>query len=452
MTTRPETDPVLRSFIQRTSVVILLVVLVLGMWYLRGALMTIFFTAIISVALSGPVQALKQRGWSHKTAVLATLGSVFLIIFLLSLIILPVFASQISDLVDQLPEAWEDAQDRYTELAEDTSFLPEIEAGQLGDQDIAEVLIERLGSASRSVLPFLSGVGGIFTDLLIIIVLSIYLLTEPDSYVEGILTLVPRDYRPRAYQIMQSLAHAIRLSVGSQLLAMFIVGTLTYIGLYIIGVENALALAVISGLLNFIPTFGALIALLIGVIFTLATNSDKILPVVIWYLILQQMESNVITPRIVKNTLNLPGAIIIITQIIAGTLFGFLGVMLSVPLVAVFMVLIRELYVYDFLNSRRAQISRVHTDDGREVAMISADPYRPEELSPGETAQLLEAGADPFEHVRQQQTIEIIGPSVEHIEKVSENQRAVWVAILALVAAQGVALIRSLLVEEKHKA
>ena len=439
----------LRDFANRIAVIILLVALALGVWHLRNALMLVFFTVIIAVALSRPVEILKNRGWSHGLSVLTVVASVISILVIISLIILPALVRQVGDLIDRLPDAWVDAQNEYNALADDYDYLPELEAGRIGDEDIRDTLLSGLGSASSSVLPFLGNIGGALTNLLIVFVLSLYLLSDPKIYVEGILTLTPRDYRPRAYEVMRELKKAIQLAVGSQVLAMFVVGFMTFVGLTVIGVDNALALAVVSGLLNFIPTFGAIFALIIALIFTLATNPDKIVFVIIWYLGLQQLESNVITPQVVKNALNLPGAVIIITQIVAGILFGFLGILLAVPIVAVIMVLVREMYVYDLLNSRKAEIIPVALSDGTTHREVTADLYRPPELSPGETASLLASGADPFQHVEQNQTIEIIGASVEQMNRVTRDQQAVWVAILALIAAQGLALIRSLLTDSK---
>lgn len=432
----------LRGFAGKIALVIFLLALAIGFWYLRSVLMLIFFSAILAVALSGPVDHLKKRGWSHGLGVLVTLLIVVGVLVLMGLIILPSFINQIESLIQDLPDAVEDTQNEYNRLTENISFLPKIEGERIDDQQIMDALDTVVGSVGRNVLPFLSGIGGILGNLLIIVVLTIYLLSEPSIYVEGILTLAPRDYRPRAYEVLRELARAIRLSIASQVIAMFIVGFLAYIGLLIIGVENALALAVISGVLNFIPTFGALIALVIAIVFTVATNGDSLPWVILWYLALQQLESNLITPRIVRNTLSLPGAMIISTQIISGALFGFLGIMLAVPLVAVLMVLVRELYVYDVLNSRKANLVTVALEDGRETQMVSSSYYRPPELSPGETATLLASGTDPFEHVQQKQTIEILGPAPEQMARVTQSQQVVWVAILALVAAQALALIR----------
>lgn len=449
MSAQSEEPSHMRNFANHILVFIILIALAIGLWYLRSALMLIFFSVILAVALSAPVERLKRRGWSHGQSVAITMVGLLFILGLIVLLILPPFIEQVQDLIDELPQAWEDTQNSYNDLARNSSFLPRLQSGGVSDAQLRDVFNQLTGSLQHNLVPFLSGVGGLFTNLLIIVVLTLYLVSEPTIYVEGLLTLAPRDYRPRAYEILRELAKAIRLSIGSQIVAMCIVGTLAYIGLRIIGVENALALAVISGLLNFIPTFGSMIALVIAVIFTIATNSDRIGAVVVWYLVLQQLETNLITPRVVKNALDVPGALTIGMQIIAGALFGFLGVLLAVPLVGVMLVLVRELYVYDTLNSRKASLLPVKLPGGREANVVSSAYYRPPELSPGETASLLASGTDPFEHVQQKQTIEILGPPAEHMTRVTQNQQVVWVALLALVAAQALALIRSILSDTK---
>lgn len=439
----------IREFVQRLLLAILIVALALALWELRSTLLLIFLAVIIAAGLSRPAAALQNRGVARPLAVMITLVGTLFILGVLSIIIVPLFVEQVSSLIEQLPQAIERAQQDYNRLASG-AFLPSLQISQaVSDSDIREFIVSQAGSASRSIFPFLSDIGGVLTNLLVVMVLAIFLLAEPGIYVEGLLTLFPRSYRPRALQIFDALGDAIGQSLGAQIVAMFIVGTLTTAGLMFIGVPNALALGMIAGLLNFIPTFGPIVALFIGIIFTVASVPDKFLPVLILYLFIQQLESNIITPRIVKRTLNMPGAVVIMTQLVASILFGFLGLVLAVPLVAVVMVLVRELYVYDVLNSRKAEVQIVQGRGGHDLVLVSNKPYRPEELSPGEAARLTAEGNDPFEVVEQSHTIEIIGPT-DQIQKVSQNQQAVWLAIMALIVAQTIAFIRSLVITE-HK-
>ncbi len=443
-----------REYVQRVLITLLIVAFALAIWELRGALMLTFLSAIIAVALSKPVSILEKRGFPRGGAVLATLIGVIIIATLIIVAIVPIFISQITNLVEELPTAIEDAQISYNDFAEDTGFLPGIGSGEIvSENEIVDFVVSQAGAASRSIFPFLSDVGGVVANIFVVVTLSIFILLEPNIYIEGILTLVPRTYRARALEVMNALFNAVSLSLASQVFAMGFIGIATVLGLIIIGVPNALALGVIAGILAFIPTFGATIDIIFAIIFTLASAPDKIIFVILLYLVLQQIESNILTPRIVKQTLNMPGAVVIVTQIAAGVLFGFLGLILAVPLVAVIMVLVRELYVYDVLNSRKAKVESIRTSTEKAVALrlISDEPYRPDIMSPGEAASIIAKGGDPFSYLKEPHQIEIIKPSKKNraLED-SRSQQAVWLAILALIGTQTLGIIRAILVNDNQ--
>lgn len=440
-----------REFVYRILLIIFLVGLALALWSLRGSIMLLFLGAILATALSIPVSFLRKRGLSNTQAVLITVISTLITIFLIGILIIPSFVEQTGNLVNRLPTALQDANSEYNNFAEDSGLFPKIEtgAGDLEQSQVSDFMRDQTSNATGQVLPFLGTVGSLIGNLLILFVLTVYFLAEPTAYIEGALTLVPRAYRPRALEIITSLGKSVRLAVISQIFSATLVATFTTIGLFILGVEDALALGILAGFFNFIPNFGPLVSLLVGMIFSLASGGPVVL-VVILYLVVQQLESNVITPRIIRQTLNMPGAVVIATQLVAGALFGFLGLLLAVPLVAVIMTMVREIYVYDALNSRKAVILKKRLETGNEVLVVTTDPYRPEQLSPGEAAKLALAGQDPFEFVQGQQTIEIVGPSTEQMNRVTTNQQAVWVAILALVGAQAIALIQTVLRDNRR--
>lgn len=430
-----------RDFVYRVFLIILMVVLSIGLWYLREALLLIFLAFIIAIGLAKPVQILRRNGFSRTTSVITTLVVTGFIVALLLVVLVPIVVDQVGTLIDELPAAAEEAQTAYNDQARHYGFLPELDStDDLSAMNIEEFALSQAGAASRNIFPFLSNVGGAMANAIVVIVMAIFILSKPDVYVEGLLTIMPRDYRPRALEVINAVVIAIQNSLAAQIFAMAFIGFLTTVGLMIIGVPNAVALGVIAGLLNFIPTWGSIIALIIGVIFTVATEPDKLLFVVLLYLILQQLESNFLTPRIVNHVLNMPGAVVIMTQIVAGILFGFLGIVLAVPLLALVMVLIRELYVYDALNSRSAQVELTERKDGDlALTLVSNPPYRPEDMTPGQAAALIAQGTDPFDHV--DRSMEII-PAEPRREIIIE-QRAVWIALFALVTAQVLALMRS---------
>jgi hypothetical protein len=149
-------------------------------------------------------------------------------------------------------------------------------------------------------------------------------------------------------------------------------------------------------------------------------------------------------PRIMSRQISMPSAMILIAQIIGAALFGFLGLVLALPLAIVVSALLREIYMYDVLNTRPARIETRVRSDGTLFAAVTTETYRPEELSPGQAAALKAQGWDPFEY-ENGQIIEVVTPPSPALEQAARSQQAVWAAILTLAVAQGLALARSLL-------
>jgi predicted PurR-regulated permease PerM len=441
-----QTRSSLGDFALRVLVLLLMIVLLLAIWRLRDALMLVFLAMIIAIALQVPVQRLESMGASRGTSILITMGGLAVVAVLLVVLIVPVFVEQISSLVDELPTAVDQARDEYDTQADNHDWVPKIDWDKITEGDnVGDLVIDQAGNLSRNIFPFLTGVGGVLTNFIFIFFLSLFFVVDPANYMEGLLSLVPRDYRPRALDILMDLGHTLRRWFIGQLISMTMLGTLiALVTGIILGLENPVALGVISGLMEFIPNFGSVISVIPAVIIALADDPSLVPWVIVAYLVTQQIQSNLIMPRIMSRQISIPAAMVLAAQLFAAALFGFLGLLLAVPLAVVVMVIVREVYVFDVLNARPAQIESRVRPDGTSVAIVTAEPYRPEQLSPGAAAQLQALGRDPFE-VGQGQIVEIITPASPALEQAARGQQAVWVALLTLAVAQGLALIRSML-------
>jgi predicted PurR-regulated permease PerM len=139
--------------------------------------------------------------------------------------------------------------------------------------------------------------------------------------------------------------HTLTKWLKGQLFAMLLVAVLTLVGLLIMGVPMALVLALIAGVLNFIPNFGPLIAMIPAVGVGLLQGPTTALMVAGLYILVQVLESNVITPQIQKRLIEIPPALIIISQLFMGVLTGGWGLVLATPLIAIVMVVVQELWV-----------------------------------------------------------------------------------------------------------
>lgn len=435
----------LGNWTPRTLVVLLLIALFLAIWELRDILLLTFLAIIVAIVLQVPVRYLQRLGFNRGVSILiAALGSVAGLVVLF-LLIVPVFVGQIRELADDLPDFLERAQTEYDKLEAESNWLPSIDWDEATEGDIQDFALDQAGNLSQRVFPFLSGLGGAITSLLFMFFIAIFFITEPANYLEGLLTVVPRSYRPRALEIFEMLGEMLQRWFVGQMISMTLSGIMiTFVTGVILRLPNAASLGVLAGLMEFVPNIGSIIALIPALIIALSENPILVPFTLLAYLITQQIQSNVIMPRIMARQVSIPAASILIAQIIGAALFGFLGVILALPLAIVVMVLIREIYVFDILNARPAQLETHTRPDGTTYTLVTSEMYRPEELTPGQAAQLQAQGEDLFAH-EHGEIVEIITPHSPALEQAIRGQSAVWLAILALTVAQGLALIRSLL-------
>lgn len=435
----------LTEYTLRLALTLFIIILLLAMWRLRDALMLTFLAAIVAIALQMPVNRLQRMGLSRGTSVIASMAGLVLIITLFFVLLVPVFVTQIRDLVDELPDAVEQAREEYDSQVEKHDWLPKVDWDKITEGSASDFVMEQAGQLSRNIFPFLTGVGGLIANLIFVFFIALFFVTDPANYLEGLLALVPNGYRPRALEIFVQLGETLRRWFIGQLISMTMSGIL--IGLVtgvILGLPNPVALGMISGVMEFVPNFGSILSVIPGVLIALAKDPALAPWVVVAYLITQQIQSNVIMPRIMSRQVSMPAATVLIAQVLAAALFGFLGLLLAVPLAVVVMVLLREIYVFDVLNTRSAQIEVRQRTDGVAYPVVVTVPYRPARLTPGEAANLAAQGQDPFQ-VADGQIVEIITPVSPALEQTARSQQVVWVALLALVAAQGMALVRTLL-------
>lgn len=389
-----------REFLARFLTIVLVVVLLVLLWQLRSIVLLIFLSSIIAVTLSIPVQFLRQMGVWRGPAIALTVFGTFGVLFLLATLILPETIRQTSTLIQELPDSARAAADEYAAFRasrdELQTVLPEfnvqefedamtVEADEEGEEAQSLITFE---SIQDFVLPVLTRAGnfivGAAANVLIIFIVALYLLIDPMDYVRGGLMLIPRNYQRRFLEIMSEVQRAVVAWLFSLTLSITVTVVLVYVGLgLVLGLPNALGLGVIAGLATIIPNIGSIIPLIPITIFTLATDPEKIIFAIPIYLLIQQIESSIITPRIVKENLNIPAGVTMVFQLIAAGLFGFLGILLAVPILAVIITLVREIYVYDMLGFRGVYFDLHQEADGDIVAVeVPAPP-------PGEKSILL---------------------------------------------------------------
>ncbi len=345
------------EFVRRLLTIIAVVLFVLALWQLRGILMLSILSSIIAVSLTIPVNRLRKLGSSRSTAIFFTLVFTLIIIGLFIAWILPPLATEMANIVAEFPQAFEDVRDTYAVWYTEQSPTVQGIIPEFDSQAVNNLTGELTAYAS----PILTRAGNIlfsgFTNILVVIVVSVFLLLDPMDLVRGVVILTPPAYRQRTVEIMAEL----KLTVTTWMTALtFSISITTFLVWFLLGivlsVPNSLALGVIAGVMTIIPNVGAIIPLVPIVIFTIADDPAKLPLVIPAYLLVQFTESNILTPAIVRRQLNIPAALILIFQLIAASVFGFIGILLAVPMLAIVITLVRELYVYDLLGQRGKSI------------------------------------------------------------------------------------------------
>lgn len=348
------------QFVKRVLIICIIITLiilaVIGVSYIVDILMLVFAAVLIAVFLRGLADLLNDRiKIGEGKAVL--LVSVLLVLFLAGSIALlsPSVAEQVRNLRADIPRSVQNMVAYISQFGWGRAILEHTPKMPTFDE-----VWEFISSSSflNSVGGFFSTTGGMLTNFFVTILLAVYLAAEPKLYTEGFTKLFPIEKRNRVHEILSQLGDTLRWWLIGKIGSMFAIGILTWIGLSIIGVPLALTLGLIAGLFSFIPNFGPILSAIPAILLAFVDNPITAVYVIGLYIGVQLIESNLITPWIERQTVELPPGLTIASQLILAILIGGMGLVLATPILAVLMVLIQTIYIQDILGDRNVEVER----------------------------------------------------------------------------------------------
>lgn len=242
-------------------------------------------------------------------------------------------------------------ENQISEMSE--TFPKTIENGKeyLQQSKLGRKVLDYLNFSGNSqktisvVKQFFSSSFGIISDLYIIILLAAFFIAGPQTYRKGIVKLLPVPAKEKGESLLDELYNVLKKWIKAQLFGFLFIAVLTGLGLWILGMPMILTLALIAGILNFIPNFGPIIALIPAGLLGLMQGTETAILVVCLYTFIQVVQSAVTQPLIQKKMVNLPPALVIFGQVAMGLLGGFWGVLLAAPIVTIIMTVVNKLYV-----------------------------------------------------------------------------------------------------------
>lgn len=318
------------KYLYTNQIIVALSILAIGWLLLEliGVIIAGFIAYIIMAAVAPLVYALSGRGIPKYLAAGAVYLLVVAILVLLIFPLIPFFTNQTMQLIKGLPEYIHNA----TELL----------GVQTRPSELQGIFSSQLGFIGSNAIQVTSQLfGGIFT-LLTIVVLSFYLLLDHTRVQKSIASLFSPHLRKRALETIERVEDKLGSWLRGQIVLSFAVGFVTWIGLTAIGVEYALPLALLAGLLEIVPTIGPIIAAIPAMVVALSISPTVALLVAILYVIIQILENNFLVPRIMQRAVGLHPIIVILGIIIGGKLLGVLGALLAVPFISLLIVVGRE--------------------------------------------------------------------------------------------------------------
>lgn len=311
-----------------TIVKALLIIILFYLLFLIKDIIALFFIVLLLAAAFRPI----VNKWEKVIGRVFSVISLFLIFLLIIVaavyVIVPPVVTQSKDLFANIPDLF----NRYEFLKK---YSPDVKDG-------ISTISKNFGNITSEFVSLTAGIFGGFIAFFTVIVMTIYLLLEKDSFSKFIKSIIPADHREAILNVVRKITLKLGDWFRGQMLLGLIVGALDWIGLSIIGAPYALTLALISGIFEIVPTIGPLVAGLIAVLVTLADSPIKALFVLILYTVVQQLENSLIVPKVMQKAIGLSPVIIILAILIGGQLLGIVGAVIAVPIAASIAVVVQE--------------------------------------------------------------------------------------------------------------
>ncbi|NDG74581.1 MAG: AI-2E family transporter [Synechococcaceae bacterium WB8_1B_136] len=328
------------------------------LWNLREVLIHVFAAIVLAMALCTLVGVVRQRlGCGRPQALLLTLGGLLLLLAICLGAVVPPFVQQFQELLRQLPAA-ADVLVRLLRQGMDLSsqmlygkqalhWLQQSWETPGGGSGLGPGLVSLLGVAGN--------LGSGVIQLLFVLAVSLMIAVQPSAYREVAVLLAPSFYRRRLRQVLLQCGEALSSWMGGVLISSCCVALLAGIGLSLLGVKLVVANALLAGLLNIIPNVGPTLSTIFPMSVALLVSPWKALAVLGLYVLVQNLESYVITPSVMHHQVKLLPGLTLIAQFLFTVLFGPLGLLLALPLAVCLQVVIREVLIHDLLDPWRRQ-------------------------------------------------------------------------------------------------
>lgn len=336
-----------KTFTYRILIIIGIVVIaalfLLSFGYFSYVLLLVFAGVLLAVFLRGLAELLSSHtpfsiDWSLVVVAILLLEVITILVLWLG----PVIADSFQKFAQAIPQI--------------VNHLQEFLEGHPTFEQVLRHFLQQEQPLPRDIFARIAGifstVAGLIIGIVVVLFNGIYLSIDPEVYINGIVRLLPHDERERARAVFSELEYVLRWWMLGRISSMIVIGILTWVGLIILGIPSAAALAFFAMLVTFIPNLGPVLSAVPAVLIAWLQGPMMAVYVIVLYTVVQFIETYLVTPFIQRKAIRLPQALILTVQLAMGFAFGILGLLLATPLALVVLVLVQMLYVEDILEDK----------------------------------------------------------------------------------------------------
>jgi len=330
--------------------IIAVLFMVFLVYLIKDVIAILFIALVFASALDPWVDSLQNKRIPRVLGIIIIYAVLIGVISLTIILFVPLVADQVNQLVQRFPDLYQQAANGIGRNdPSDQSLLTGI---QNMLNTINQSLLKITGSIFAGVVSLF---GGVFT-LFGILVLTFYMTLEEHGIKKFMQSVAPERIQPYLILLLNRIQHRLGLWLRGQLILCLIIGVMTFIGLSILGVNFAIVLSLIAGLTEFIPIAGPFIGAIPAVLVAFTQSPLKALLVIILYIVIQQLENNLIVPKVMQKVTGLNPVVVIVVMLIGAKLAGIPGVILAIPIT-----IIGNAILEDVMKRRQEEANKLET-------------------------------------------------------------------------------------------
>lgn len=332
--------------------VIGILLLLAFVYFIRDILVILFVAVILTTVIDPLVNLFEKKKIPRAAGVLIIYGILFLIFALIIVLLAPPIAEQIGQLTKSLPNYWMQISQSFTGLGQFSDGNEFINTLQKQLQSL-ELSFTR---ATTSIFGAIYSIFGGIVSFIFVLVLTFYMTVQRDAIKKFFFSVSPSKYHPYLIDLFSRIQEKIGSWVKGELVLVIIIGILSMVGLRILGIKYFLVLGLLAGLFELIPYLGPVFAAVPAVFLAFAQSPWKALFVIILYWGIQQVENNIIVPKVMHRAVGLNPLVVIIVILVGAKIAGFIGILLAVPVATVLSVVIKDFFDKSSFSQIKTQI------------------------------------------------------------------------------------------------